>query len=469
MQNSRGAVFSAPKRPCQHLRLPTWPAPSAKGCWQAIVHARFAAPALEAMNGGLRGCGSLELVRRSHSTPSLKHTLVTRITVYSRSRLSTEAYLSGIGRQELVRLVVPPGHDGHPIPDDKLLTIWLMRSSFEEPGPQLQESHAWGFPFHESCWRILALARQDEEVDVQALFDIFRSFPVQDGIINFGHDYGGDACYEWHPGTVPVGKELGLFRGRPVGSRMSDPLELSELRCFFEEGYGSREREPGCDTVAHTYHTRVDPFSKMPMEILQRILEYLPTTDVLHLKQSSAAFANLPLPQSFWKSRFLPGREFEAVFEAVFEARSRQHAASLRGRWQALYHLIRSIRRSDPFANRERVWKLAGSLWGIIDQATSTSLCGNGNGHLDALRWVDAHTALKQSKDVFSSGSRAFYHRTFTFPASVLQVFVSLVQIHRRRYVSGIRVEAADGSSSVLGYQHAANEILISVAEPAMA
>ena len=33
-------------------------------CRQAIVHARFAATALEAMNGGLRGCGSLELVRR---------------------------------------------------------------------------------------------------------------------------------------------------------------------------------------------------------------------------------------------------------------------------------------------------------------------------------------------------------------------------------------------------------------------
>lgn len=63
-----------------------------------------------------------------------------------------------------------------------------MRSIYGEPDPQLQEGDVWGFSFQVSCWEIIALVRPDDRVDVQALFDVLRSLPVQDSFIDFGHD-----------------------------------------------------------------------------------------------------------------------------------------------------------------------------------------------------------------------------------------------------------------------------------------
>lgn len=356
--------------------------------------------------------------------------------------------------------MIPPGPvpDGHPVPDDGLLSIWLMRSTFKEPHPQLREQDAWGFPFHNSCWDLLALVRPDDYVDIQALFDILRSFPVQDGFINFGHTYGGDAKDQWHPGTDAIGKELLLVQGSTPEHQTCNPLELPELRRFIEEA--SHNPDPSHDEEQHVPHpvTGLDPFSKLPPEVLQYILEYLPTIDVLHLKQSSQASANVPMSQSFWRSRFMPGREFEAAFEA------RLNMASLKGRWQSLYCLVESLQRSKRFTNRERIWGLACSLRAIVDQVTPTSLRGDIE-NLDSLRWVDALTALKHDKTFFSDGSRPFYHRNLCVPPRTVQLLVSLVETYRRQYVSAIRFAPADGTPSVLGYPHAASEVTISVAQ----
>ena len=144
---------------------------------------------------------------------SKKPILMDCLAVYPRSRLSIETFLPAIGLQELPRVFISPSPDGHPMPDDGLLKTWPMRSRFDEPNPQLEETRTWGFPLHDLCWRILASVRPESEINVQFLFDIFRSFPIQDDIINFGHDYGGDACYERCPGTVAAGAEAGLVQG----------------------------------------------------------------------------------------------------------------------------------------------------------------------------------------------------------------------------------------------------------------
>lgn len=439
-----------------------------------IFHARYVAPPSKrtTTNCGLHGCASLELVSCSPLAPLRKNTLINRALVYCRGRLSTEAYLSGIGRRERHRDVVPPGPipDGQPVPDGGFFRIWLMGPNLLDYRNQIiQKTHAWGFPFHDSCWEVLALTRPDGEVDARGLFKILWSFPIRKGIINFGHDYGGDACYETHPGTVPVGQELRLVQGRTPGHQTCDPLELSELRRFFEEECSNRDSSYGTGAHAGGEVTwvGVDPFSKLPTEVLQYVLEYLPTADVLHLKQSSAVCTNVPLFQTFWMSRFLPGRECEAVFEA------RRHAASasLRGRWQSLYHLVNSIRKSDPFTNRGRIWGLACSLRTIMDQVASTSLRGSSADLLDRrdFHWADATTALKESKSFFPSASGSFNPRVLAVPAGALRLFISLVEIYGSRYISAIRLAVADGSSSVIGYQHAASEALVSVVEAGIA
>lgn len=71
------------------------------------------------------------------------------------------------------------------------------------------------------------------------------------------------------------------------------------------------------DSAVHFYHAVVagiDTFSQLPPEVLQYVREYLSTGDALRLRQSRKACANTPLLKSFWRFRFLPGREFEEGF-----------------------------------------------------------------------------------------------------------------------------------------------------------
>ena len=68
-----------------------------------------------------------------------------------------------------------------------------------QPYPGRREGvDTWGFAFHSACWEILCLARDGQEPNIQALFDVCRSFPMQEGIINYGHDYGARAFFTRH-------------------------------------------------------------------------------------------------------------------------------------------------------------------------------------------------------------------------------------------------------------------------------
>ena len=151
--------------------------------------------------------------------------LTNRTVVYFRSRLSTELYLSGSGNRELFGDVIRPDPipDAQPLTVDGLLSIWLIWSNFGKQGPQLQEKDAWGFPFHESCWELIALIRPNDPVDVQALFNVLPFFPVQDGFVNFRHDYGGDAHYKGLRGPSQLAKSHGQCMVLPRASDFRPP------------------------------------------------------------------------------------------------------------------------------------------------------------------------------------------------------------------------------------------------------
>ena len=384
--------------------------------------------------------------------------------------MSIDACLSGVSTRERLRDFVPSGvrADDSPLPDNGLVKIWLMRNNFQEPpNPrvpnQLQNTPAWGFPFHASCWRILTLIRPAEKVDIQSLFDILRSFPVQRGLLNFGHDYGGEARYQIHAGIFPDGEELLLIQGITSQLQRRDPLEIVEMIRFVEEETLENDLT-GMTAVSYALQgLSIDgPFSRLPEDLLQYVFEQLPSADIVQLKLSSRACARVPLGQSFWRSRFYPGGEFDAIFEA------RLHAESLKGKWQSLYRHVKSLRHTSPFINRERVWKLALSLWDVLDQVNSTSLSGDSES-LDSMRWIDAYVILNPAETFFFRGSRALHQRSLAVPPGTSTVLVSLVEVYSRRYISAIRFETTHGASSILGYQHPGNEFLASTDTEAMA
>lgn len=374
-------------------------------------------------------------------------------TVYVEGRDPTNACLSGTGRRETDENAVS-ADDGV-----ESIEIDLMRSNFGAPDPTQGEAQAWGFPFHESCMELLTLVRPGQAVNVQALFDICRSFPVQAGILNYGHDYGGCARYTIYGDQA--GEEPVLAQGYGPEYRARDPFATAAP--VLETCLGvTRLRKPRAQRCYPM--RRADVFSKLPIEVLHLILEHLPSTAIIPLKQSSKIFANIPLQQSFWKTRFQPGNEFEAIFEAW------QRDEALRGLWQTLYRLTKAQSTGRDIQNRIRIWNLAGSLWDLLDTAGAADLRGD-EAQFDSIRWVVASRALKPADVTFSSGSRDLFRRTLTVPRESVLVHISVVTLHGKRYVSAIRLDWENGGtllqgdqhggSSILGYQHASREVLV--------
>lgn len=209
-------------------------------------------------------------------------------------------------------------------------------------------------------------------MDIQILFDICRSFPVQNGFLNFGHDYGGLARWDAPYLTVPIPEEF-LVLARPWSEYLADPLpnasqraeaeyptadplDIGKLRTLIKGD--SLDTPAPEDFAPHTHRpvTGLDAFDKVPVEVLQDIFERLPGADVRHLRQASKACANVPLSEPFWKSRFLPGREFEALFEALSDAIFEEQPckAFMRGKWRSLYYKIQSVRDNRALENRVR-------------------------------------------------------------------------------------------------------------------
>ena len=311
---------------------------------------------------------------------------------------------------------------------------------------------------------------------LQTLFDICRSFPVQDGFLNFGHDYGGLAIWDkFHilarPWSEYLVDPLGNASQRAEAAYpTADPLDIGKLRTLIRGD--SLDTPAPEDFAPHTHRpvTGLDVFDKVPVEVLQDIFERLHGADVRHLRQASKACANVPLSEPFWKSRFLPGRDFEALFEALSDVifEERPCKASMRGKWRSLYYKIRSVRDSRELENRVRVWRLASSLWGLMDRVNSTELEGEDirpdprakDGWFDALRWVDSWATLRPMDRPFDSGSRALHYRTLPFQGKAVYVSVSTIIISGRRYISGLRLYPVR-KTSFLGYRHPDTEVLL--------
>lgn len=376
-----------------------------------------------------------------------------------------EAHLSGPGIRELfadwVQLNDAETDDDEP----DLTRVWLMQTKFSPPSLAVSPvvtPPAWGFPYHTACWRVMAEVCSDDAPDPQLLFDLCRSFPVQQGVMNWGHDYGGSICYEERrPHGIVAGEEAQILRPLRNAIYQHDPFDLPDLWYVFENqvdaGFAPRDLSPQHLSLAAPGYR--DGFFRLPTEILQLILTYLPTPDMVSLKRASRIYADLPLHDQFWRSRFWAGHEFAFVFEAT-------HFSSItRGRWKSVYFWVLDRYRTPSFTNRRRVWSLAYSLWGLLCLVSEASCDGSAvetpPSHL-GVRWVTASRALMPLERDFSLGSRAFYERSISVSEKTSALFVSVIEIHGCRYVSGIRIQRHDGGSSSLGYRHPQHEVLVS-------
>lgn len=417
--------------------------------------------------------------------------------VYSTAIDADAPHLSGPGRRLQLHDVINVGTPDE-ISDESHASLRLNLSplafgSQYGPRPELDRSpEAYGYPFHSACWHLLSARGSLTPSDIHLFFDLCRSCPIQQGLMNWGHDhgalldiwahdYGGmqDAEVPPTPEQEPqlVTFPLSIHRG-------PDPLSIPDLARVFASPNAlpatlPASPSPTLPSVSDSSQQAVMPFtarmeggdgsvfSQVPVEILSMIFDYLPSIDVARLRLASRTFANVALLESFWASRFLPGREFDYVIEA------RQPSLVRRGSWKQAFESVKALATTEATVERRRIWRLGLSLHGILQMLRDVECEGtpipsffewrNGAPEASDAAWVTASRALRAPSELFAVGSRCLYEREIGLPppGQVTAVFVSTIQLFNRRYISGIRIEDSRDRSFLLGYRHSRFEILI--------
>lgn len=192
-----------------------------------------------------------------------------------------------------------------------------------------------------------------------------------------------------------------------------------------------------------------DAFSKLPEEILQQIIQFMPTLDLLRLRLASrpAAYVSrlAALPRSFWLSRFTP------PFEMGFALPEHQDPDL---DWRALYFLIRRALRRDVIAlpraesflarlaKRRHWWERLGEIvelysrWGPGRKPEGMPFGPGPTRFLQRRKYAAAQLRADGEKERrYATVRMPFSAVAGTIPA----VGVSTVKMGGRRYIAGLR------------------------------
>ncbi|KAF5022889.1 hypothetical protein F66182_5049 [Fusarium sp. NRRL 66182] len=396
-------------------------------------------------------------------------------TVYATSlEADAKVHLSESGRRKPLVDVIDVAPSEHASRSKKTMVADFI-PEFSDGGPNQWASastlppEAWGYPFHSACWKILTAFRSLEPGDLQALRNICRSVPKRRGMTDWGNSYGNGAVDDTLDWPQAPGEECLWSYPSPFVMAESDPCDIVEFRQILESP-PSQALRTADDKVGRLPKmnpaTDMDPFAKLPTEILLGLADRLPVRDVLNLRLASRAHANIDLPDAFWRLRFHPGREFEIAFEAI------EYASSQQGNWRCIYKSFQNLfARPDlpaSYLNRERIWKSCHLLHHVLAAVRNVSCDGipvqsyfEPHMPMDERSWVMASRNLKLPAYMMNMGSRVIYNRVLALPAAVSAVYASTVEFFGRRYVSGIRLQNKDGESFSLGYRHPDTETLM--------
>ncbi|RYO84563.1 hypothetical protein DL763_007415 [Monosporascus cannonballus] len=360
---------------------------------------------------------------------------------------------------------------------------------------QTRYTEAWGFLFHDACWRLLEQACAPEVVDVTTLWRVLLSVPCAQGLPNWGHNYGclflvGGAAAQKN---LRTGRQQSFVRLRApasfiIPSTYSDPFDVPELAGTVRAMMRIRTGHEAT-ARASSSHTELpisingpsadtDPFAVLPPEIREMLLSYAASPDVANLRLASRAIAAVPLTQQFFCSRFWPGRELDRIFDGFLLA-----PAERRGLldWTALYRETRARLRAHRVwlgeRNRYRVWdqtlgplsralgtvarlgRLRGErLWGAV-------LGDDDGGLLLGSCWRGVATECYIDFEVFGLQRRTAHVAEVELPrARVKAVGVSLVRFFDWEYITGLRFVFAGPVDDVeIGYVARHSETVLHV------
>ncbi|KAF4467050.1 hypothetical protein FALBO_6085 [Fusarium albosuccineum] len=381
------------------------------------------------------------------------------------------ARVSGVGERRQFEDIIPLDQSvnvdvSESIVDDSWVQIGLFRLSFGgkyPPDPPIIPIPLWGFPLHDKCWELLCAVdkRFQNQSTLQALFDLCRSQPIQNGVLNWGHNYHGLVGYNADVKKLFPGEEARL-QGRDLpndNTHQYDPMEIPRLDYLASLGTSTTSQnatwEPKLVASSHS-----DPLGRLPPEILVDVLVRLNSIDAANFRLASRAIANIGLPDAFWCSRFWPGREFEHIFELAA-------SQAANGQWRTVFKQARALKRLPVMVNRQRVWALACQLRDLVTLRLESPFCHgslfksffNPDAPRDDRVWHTAQTSVCPATTAFAEGTRSLYDAAITLTGITSKAWASLVTINGKCYVSGLRLTQSNGENIQLGYHHPRHEI----------
>lgn len=312
----------------------------------------------------------------------------------------------------------------------------------------------FGIEIHCACWEVLNSFRPNEQLDFTTLMRACLSFPVDNSKIQFGLDYQGRINYRMHS-DVPGDEFNSLTFSERIGLRHEpDPSHL-EFLYDLDENFGYPNWRHHSDDALNEYApiSKVlrkvktkDIFNSLPPELLSEVMNLLSCKDVGNLRKASRAAAVVGLSESFWKSRFLAGGEFEYLYEAHYLL----DVPAEQNKWKDLYMWVTRFRHSDAVRQRRRFWELSSQFYRLIDMVTESPCHGTAasgvfdiSGYEDELVW---HTASS-----FYGSPEALFERFLTLPETVDSIYVSTIRWQGRELITGLRFISGDASYEI-GY-----------------
>ncbi|KAF4968807.1 hypothetical protein FSARC_3835 [Fusarium sarcochroum] len=240
-----------------------------------------------------------------------------------------KAFLTGPAKADYTVYFRAPEGETFPPKGDTLISTYT-----EDLGEVM------AFPLHYDCYDQFRIALSPKSVDLDVLYETFKSISKGNYATSLKLDYGAaNEC-------------MGQFWEEQLGIEdlVTSPSSSPDLI----EYYHSLTRDTSCAKEPSTQiEPRVDetsdPFYKFSPEILLHIIDLLDTPSVFRWRKSSRPVARLALERGFWKSRIY--RDMPWLYDFPID----EDRSSLDTDWRSVYDKLDLVSsRSQKIARQAR-------------------------------------------------------------------------------------------------------------------
>ncbi|KAI0186822.1 hypothetical protein F4808DRAFT_426758 [Astrocystis sublimbata] len=393
--------------------------------------------------------------------------------IYCIGSKNNDPCLSGLAcyREHDEKNYLPPEahqrYDSLHIDPQSLITIEGVTPPGSDMPDSEQSTYAWGFRFHDSCWRLVEQACIPHSIDIKLLWRILRSVPHASSLPFWGHNFGG--LYLNNSQTI---SRLGGVSNLMIPSTHYDPFDVPELKTRLAQiRIDSDSAIPAIDNSPATVSlakvsARSDPFFRLPPELREAVLTFVATVDVLSFRLSSHAVAAIPLSQNFFKSRFWPDRELGAFFDPFLLRPSERAGID----WRELYRFSKERLRHNLVGlgerNRLRIWKqTVRPLAQAMGTVAKLSVLKGGSDWLQSWEgakkasWKSVESLRSLDPELFGDLSHQILEAEIHLPPlNIEAIHVSVVEFFGKKFISGLAFQTEDDEDIELGYTMVGSE-----------